>query len=75
MVTITPEIHALYRAADKTFIRTFLDEGTSVDSTLVAIIALHTAVANSYRLQLEEHRSTGGDAAPDIANLETKGNA
>lgn len=73
VVTVTPEIHALYRAADKTFIRTFLDDGVSIEHTLVAIVALHSAVANAYREQLEEFRKT--EPEPDLANLTTKGTA
>lgn len=76
VVTVTPEIHALFRASDKTFIRTFLDEGVSVENTLVAIVALHTALANAYRAQLDEYRKASGETdKTDLTTIETKGTA
>lgn len=77
VVTITPELHDMFRAADKAFMRVFLDEGQSIENTLVAITALHQATADAYREQLAAHRKVRAKPQPDddLTNIEPKGNA
>jgi len=75
VVTLTPEVYELYRAADKAFVEAMRAAGETNFLTWIGLIAIHRSLSEAYQVQLDAAVAYAKSLSPQLDTMEPQGHA